>query len=282
MDWVYAVPAYCHFFVAEDAGIHLYKLDEEKKIAKEVKMLSGKYHCYLYEPISEFLVAFPYGDCDTANTFIFEPSRGKNWFRGSEIGILTKPGNEEYYIDIIRIQSVPYMAFYYPDEGKLKLTPMLEQSDKKEVTIKLPSDSLPKFNVVDNMLVIHLKNEKITFLYDVNADDAQTLVSPFPLLHSGEQDVGKLYSAEFLGRRVYPPKEVLKLLMKNQRVKEAKRYIKMNHEKMEVLDLLEFAHYIKSVDIRREFVKFARFFIQQKYPAMNPLYIDEAEKKLFQ
>jgi hypothetical protein len=50
------------------------------------------------------------------------------------------------------------MFFYYSNEGKLQLTPLVESLDKKEVTIKLPSDSLPSFNIVDNMLVVHLKN----------------------------------------------------------------------------------------------------------------------------
>jgi hypothetical protein len=34
------------------------------------------------------------------------------------------------------------------------------------------------------------------------------------------------------------PKEVLRLLMKSQRCKEGKRFIKSNYEKMDVLDML--------------------------------------------
>ena len=33
---------------------------------------------------------------------------------------------------------------------------------------------------------------------------------------------------------------------------------------------------------KREYVKFVRFFITQKFPAINSIYLDEAEKKLFE
>lgn len=51
MDWIYQAPLAAHFVVAEEAGIHLYKLDDEKKSIREVKHISGKYHCFLYEPL---------------------------------------------------------------------------------------------------------------------------------------------------------------------------------------------------------------------------------------
>lgn len=51
-DWVYGVGALCQFFVADEAGVRLYKVDEDKKSFKEVKSLSGKYNSFLYEPIS--------------------------------------------------------------------------------------------------------------------------------------------------------------------------------------------------------------------------------------
>jgi hypothetical protein len=68
-------------------------------------------------------------------------------------------------------------------EGKLKLTPIDETLSHKAITIKLPSDSVPIFNIIDNMLAVHLKNEKITFLYDIGPLSFQTLVSPYPLTH---------------------------------------------------------------------------------------------------
>lgn len=154
-----------------------------------MKHLSGKYHCYLYEPLSEFLVGFQYGDCELAYIFHFEPMKAKHWFRcgeievnfteddelmsrriksrkslgvegsriNKEIFLQKKDIPEDYYIDIQRIQNTPYLFFYYSNEGKLQLTPLIE-SEKKQVTIKLPSDSLPSLNIFDNMLVVHLKN----------------------------------------------------------------------------------------------------------------------------
>jgi len=72
---------------------------------------------------------------------------------------------------------------------------MLENSDKKDITVKLPSDAVTSFNVVDNMLVVHLKNEKITFIYDISNDGFQTLVSPYPLPHTQEQNTAKIYKS---------------------------------------------------------------------------------------
>jgi hypothetical protein len=34
------------------------------------------------------------------------------------------------------------------------------------------------------------------------------------------------------------------------------------------------------VEIKREFLGYARLFILKKYPAVNPIYLDEAESKL--
>jgi hypothetical protein len=42
-------------------------------------------------------------------------------------------------------------------------------------------------------------------------------------------------------------KEVLRLIMKSQRLKEGKRFIKNNYDKMEALDLLEAAKYIDNL-----------------------------------
>lgn len=51
------------------------------------------------------------------------------------------------------------MFFYFAHEGKLQITPLvIDNYQKKRLTIKLPSDSIPIFNIVDNMLVVHLKN----------------------------------------------------------------------------------------------------------------------------
>lgn len=75
------------------------------------------------------------------------------------------------------------MFFYYANEGKLQLTPLSEGSEKKQIIIKLPSDSPPSFNIFDNMLTVHLQNEKITFIYDINPSSFQALVSPYTVTH---------------------------------------------------------------------------------------------------
>lgn len=46
--------------------------------------------------------------------------------------------------------------------------------------------------------------------------------------------------------------------------------------------MLEVAKYITDVEKRREFVQFVRFFITQKFPSINTIYLDEAENKLFE
>lgn len=63
MEWIYGVQQVAHLFVAEEGGLHLYRFEEEKKYFKETKHISGKYHCFLYEPQGNILVGFPYGDC---------------------------------------------------------------------------------------------------------------------------------------------------------------------------------------------------------------------------
>lgn len=76
---------------------------------------------------------------------------------GKEIFTARKKQPEDYLIDLQRLHGTPYLLFYYANEGKLQLTPLVE-GDRKQVIIKLPSDSLPSLSVVDNMLVVHLRN----------------------------------------------------------------------------------------------------------------------------
>lgn len=71
------------------------------------------------------------------------------------------------------------------------------------------------------------------------------------------------------------------MLLKSQRLKEGKRFLKACSEKFQVLDMLESAKWIANADQRREFVRFVRVFVTQKFPAINSLYLDEAQKKLF-
>ena len=73
---------------------------------------------------------------------------------------------------------------------------------------------MPIFHVVDNMLVIHLRNEKITFIYDVINGNAQMLVSPFPLDHETRSGAN-FYEGSFKGRRQIMPNGVLSKWMVN-------------------------------------------------------------------
>jgi hypothetical protein len=69
----------------------------------------------------------------------------------------------------------------------------------------LPSDSIPDFNILDDMLVVHLKNEGITFIYDLNGNILQPLVSPYPLRHRDEKHLTNIYESAFIGERTIHP-----------------------------------------------------------------------------
>lgn len=84
-----------------------------------------------------------------------------------------------------------------------------------------------------------------------------------------------------LAWQVHPPKQVLRVIMRSERAREGKRFIRLHHEKMEVLDMLEMAKYLRNYHSRREFVDWLRAFAAQKYPTMSTAYLDEAEAVLF-
>jgi hypothetical protein len=237
IEWLYSAHQFANFFIAEEGGIRIYRIyEEERRSIKEVKHFSAKYICYLYEPIAEFLVGFQYGECEVANIFHFQPDKAKNWFRCEEKQLnfsedevmaqrikLTKTlgleGNriskelfsnnkrlfDDNFIDIQSLHNVPYLFFYYSNKGKLQLTPLGEATERRQLTIKLPSDSPPSFNVYDNMLVVHLKNEKITFIYEINPTNFQALVSPYPLTHESKELSCQVYGSEFISKRALLP-----------------------------------------------------------------------------
>ena len=76
-------------------------------------------------------------------------------------------------------------------------------------------------------------------------------------------------------------KEILRLLLKTRRLREAKRYLRGNSDRFEVLDMIEAGKYISKVGERKEYVNFIKMFIIHKFPSINTLYLEEAEKKLF-
>lgn len=73
----------------------------------------------------------------------------------------------------------------------------------------MPSDSIPDFVVVDNMFVVHLKVEGITFIYDLNGNTLQPLVSPYPLRHKDNCEIKKVYEYAFIGERAIHSKGVI-------------------------------------------------------------------------
>ena len=86
-DWVYRREA-VEFFIADYTGVRMLKIDDEKKIFKEVKSVNAKYNSFLYDPLSQVLVGFPAGDCKTVYTFMFEDEgKTKSWFKGPQIPI---------------------------------------------------------------------------------------------------------------------------------------------------------------------------------------------------
>jgi len=49
------------------------------------------------------------------------------------------------------------------------------------------------------MFVVHLKVEGITFVYDLNGNNLQPLVSPYPLRHKDQCSVKNVYEYAFMG-----------------------------------------------------------------------------------
>ena len=101
--------------------------------------------------------------------------------------------NEENFIDIQTLHNIPYLIFYFANEGKLQLTPLMETHERKQLTIKIPSDNPPSLSIYDNMLAVHLKAERITFIYEINYNNFQPLVSPYPLAHENKELISQLY-----------------------------------------------------------------------------------------
>ncbi len=69
-------------------------------------------------------------------------------------------------------------------------------------------------------------------------------------------------------------KDMVKILMKLERVRDAKKYIKQNYDKIEVLYLIEVAKYIKNPVIFKEYLKYIKSFILLKYPTTNIAYLN--------
>lgn len=77
-----------------------------------------------------------------------------------------------------------------------------------------------------------------------------------------------------LANQMNPCLDVFMFLMKTQRVREAKRYLKANHERIAVPETMKAATLIKDEFMRKEYIKFVKFFIPQKFPTMSLTYLE--------
>ncbi len=69
-------------------------------------------------------------------------------------------------------------------------------------------------------------------------------------------------------------KDMVKILMKLERIRDAKKYIKQNYDKVDVLYLIEVSKYIKNPNVFSEYLKFIKSFILLKYPTINIAYLN--------
>jgi hypothetical protein len=67
------------------------------------------------------------------------------------------------------------------------------------LNIKLPSDSQVDFCVYDNLLMAHLKYDRISFLFDTRRNTSQTVATPMPL-RCQNNELENVYECTFLDR----------------------------------------------------------------------------------
>lgn len=77
-----------------------------------------------------------------------------------------------------------------------------------------------------------------------------------------------------MANRICKAETVLEYLMRSQRVREAKRYIKNNYERIDTLFIINIAKEIRSPQSQKDYVIFAKNFIQKKYPNTIDKYIE--------
>jgi hypothetical protein len=128
--------------------------------------------------------------------------------------LFTKPQNEQYHIQLVQLYEKTTLLFYNVMEGKLKIYTLLEdQIIKVNLNIKLPSDSLVAFCVYDNLLLAHLRFDKISFVFDTKRNTSQTVATPMPLRCQGV-DSETIYESTFLDRwLVHPGRSIRKWVL---------------------------------------------------------------------
>lgn len=119
-----------------------------------------------------------------------------------------KPSGEQYFIQLVQLYERTTLLFYNVMEGRLKIYTLLEeQIVKVNLSIKLPSDSQVDFCVYDNLLVAHLKYDRISFIFDTKRNTSQTVATPMPLRCPSEPNV---YECQFLDRWLVHPNRTIR------------------------------------------------------------------------
>ena len=83
-----------------------------------------------------------------------------------------------------------------------------------------------------------------------------------------------------MANRGCKPQKVFELLLISQKVWEARRYLKYNYESIDVLFMIYSAKFIREPNIRKEYLRLTKQFIQKKFPSMTEKYINEAEESV--
>lgn len=93
------------------------------------------------------------------HSLVFQEEKSKGWFRGPQIKLdiesdeiliscvkknkslglknsslnkecFSKAGNEDHYTELLKMNNKTYLVFYFSNEGKLKLYPIEEESER--------------------------------------------------------------------------------------------------------------------------------------------------------
>ena len=74
--------------------------------------------------------------------------------------------------------------------------------------------------------------------------------------------------------------KVFELLLIAQKVWEARRFLKINFENIEILFMIYAAKLIENTSVRDEYIQLTRNFIQKKFPSITEKYLEEAEESV--
>lgn len=77
-----------------------------------------------------------------------------------------------------------------------------------------------------------------------------------------------------MANRICKCQKLYQYLIMSQKIREAKRYVKGNYEFLETLSIINEAKNIEDVNVKRDYVRFAKAFICKKYPNTNEKYLE--------